>query len=210
MQMTHHLLYSYRRCPYAMRARMALVTAGIPCEVHEIVLRDKPPHMLEISPKGTVPVLQTLDGQVIDESLDIMRWALGQNDPAGWLILDLDEMASLIEQNDDAFKAALDRYKYPGRFEGEDCSTARGQALEVLSQWNERLLRHDHLCGDPVSMADIAIFPFVRQFANVDRAWFDSLEMEPLQRWLSGHLEGELFKTIFKKQKDSQYNLLPL
>jgi glutathione S-transferase len=207
-QTSHNILYSYRRCPYAMRARMALVSAGVQCKVHEIVLRDKPPHMIEISPKGTVPVLQMAGGQVIDESLDIMLWALKLNDPQGWLAHDDNEVNDLITRNDGVFKAALDRYKYPDRFEGEDCSDAREQGVDILAGLNARLKNNKNLCGDTVSMLDIAIFPFIRQFANIDRKWFDALDLKPLQGWLAEHLESDVFQSIFKKQKDSPYNLL--
>lgn len=203
--MTHHILYSYRRCPYAMRARMALVQANIQCDVHEINFKDKPAHMLEISPKGTVPVFSTLDGDVIDESLDIMHWALKQNDPNAWLHQDA---ASLIEENDGSFKGALDRYKYANRFPDEDCSDAREQGLIFLQKLNERLSSQKQLIGDQITMADIAIFPFVRQFANVDRSWFDALDLRPLQKWLKEHLDSDLFLSVFKKQKDTPYSLL--
>jgi glutathione S-transferase len=203
--MKHHLIYSYRRCPYAMRARMALVQAQIQCEVYEIDFKDKPAHMLEISPKGTVPVLSIVEGQVIDESLDIMYWALKQNDPDCWLDCDV---SNLIAENDGVFKRALDRYKYPNRFPDEDCSKAREQGGAFLLKLNERLQNHKQLMAEKITIADIAIFPFVRQFANIDRAWFDALDIKPLQQWLATHLESELFKQIFQKRKETPYLLL--
>ncbi|NQZ13702.1 MAG: glutathione S-transferase [Alphaproteobacteria bacterium] len=201
-----HLLYSYRRCPYAMRARIALLSARIQCEVHEINFRDKPEHMLKISPKGTVPVLRLNDGKVIDESRDIVMWALSQNDPNAFLH-DGGAVGKLVDDNDGWFKRALDRYKYPDRFPDEDCSNAREQGLEFLQALNERLMNTDHLLSNVVSVADICIFPFVRQFANVDREWFDALEIKPLQKWLDGHLNSDLFLHIFRKQKETPYAL---
>lgn len=203
-----NILYSYRRCPYAMRARMALVAAGIQCEVHEIDFRDKPAHMIEISAKGTVPVLQRTDSTVIDESIDIMKWALEKNDAQGWLKCDLEEAFLLIAENDGPFKAALDRYKYPNRFEGENCSGARDDGERFLAKLNEAISRSGQVMGQVISIADIAIFPFIRQFANVDRDWFDALPYKPIQVWLSEHLESDIFKHIFKKHKDSPYSLI--
>lgn len=198
------ILYSYSRCPYAMRARMALVSAGVQCEVHEIDFKKKPAAMLAISPKGTVPVLHLAESAVIEESLDIMRWALAQNDPQNWMVAD----EALIAENDGAFKAALDRYKYPNRFPEEDCSNARAQALAFLEKLNALLETQNHLSGDDVGVVDIAIFPFVRQCANVDRAWFDDLPLAALQKWLAGHLASDLFKHIMKKHKASPHSLL--
>lgn len=201
----NHLLYSYRRCPYAMRARMALIFANIQCDVMEIDFKNKPQAMLDISPKGTVPVLQTTEGNVIDESLDIMHWALNQNDPNGLL---QDGANELIAQNDGPFKAALDRYKYPNRFPDEDCSHARDTALEFIESLDDRLKSMPQLLGDTISVADIAIFPFIRQFANVDKKWFDKLPYEAVQNWLNNHLESPLFTKVIQKQKANPYPLL--
>lgn len=207
--MDSHLLYSYRRCPYAMRARMALLSARIQCDVHEVDFKNKPAHMLEISPKATVPVLQIMDGQVIDESLDIVFWALEQNDPAGLLRHDLELAGQLIAENDGPFKAALDRYKYPGRFEGEDCSHAREDGLAFAEKLDGILEQSGgELMGAEISVADICIFPFIRQFANVDRAWFDALALPRLQAWLHRHIESDLFQRVFKKQGETPYMLL--
>ena len=202
------LLYSFRRCPYAMRARMALVSAGVQCDVIEVDFKDKPDHLLEISPKGTVPVLQTIDGQVIEESLDVMRWALSNSDPEGWLDCDLDDAFDLINYNDGDFKKALDRYKYPNRYPDEDCSGARNMGEVFLTQLNERLNAHNYLMGDNLTITDVAIFPFIRQFANTDREWFDALDLKPLQGWLQQRLESELFQKIVKKQKEDRYLLI--
>ncbi len=183
-----------------MRARMAVYQAGIDHEHREVVLRDKPAHMLEISPKGTVPVLQPEPGSVLEESLDIMFWALEQHDPAGWLNCDRDAATSLIAENDGAFKAALDRYKYPNRFPDENTSGARVDG-EAFLQKLDTLLNSNGggLMAAGTRLADIAIFPFIRQFANTDREWFDALPYPALQSWLSGHLDSDLFKTVMKK-----------
>ncbi len=196
------LLYSFRRCPYAMRARMGLFAANKQVELREIVLRAKPAHMLEISPKATVPVLLLMDGQVIDESLDIMLWALGNNDPQGWLQPDkekLDDMLALIAELDGSFKHHLDHYKYASRYEGADAVAHRSMALVALAPLCARLERTTQLFGERVSLADIALFPFVRQFANTDRDWFDDQAPHCLKNWLVGHETSDLFANIFLK-----------
>ena len=199
------VLYSYRRCPYAMRARMALWCAEIAVDIREISLRDKPPEMLAISPKGTVPVLHCADGQVIDQSLDIMRWALQQYDPLGWLRWEEDSEAfarqeSLITCNDTTFKYWLDRYKYAERYPEFDQTYYRHQALscqlEVLEQ---RLSQSAFLGGETADLSDVALFPFVRQFAAVDASWFDASPYSATRQWLRGWVESELFKKIMAK-----------
>lgn len=202
------VLYNYRRCPYAMRARMCLISARIQCNVIDVDFKNKPEHMLEISPKGTVPVLQTMQGDVIDESRAIIIWALSQNNPEGWFDCDKDQADMLIDENDGVFKAALDLYKYPNRFPDEDCSDAREKGLVFLTTLNERLRQYPQLMGDKVTVVDICIFPFIRQFANVDKSWFDTLDLKPLHAWLQGHLESDRFKCIMKKHERSPYLLL--
>lgn len=200
--MTRPILYSFRRCPYAMRARLALSSAGLECRLREVVLRDKPAAMLDASPKGTVPVLQLPDGKVIDESLDVMMHALGAADPEGLLAPgegDLDEMLALIAACDGPFKYHLDRYKYPDRYEGAVAEDHRTAGLAFLLTLNERLSSRDQLFGARISLADLAVMPFVRQFANTDRAWFDAEDLPHLQRWLAGHLESSRFKSIMPK-----------
>jgi len=197
MSNTHHL-YSFRRCPYAMRARMALNYANISLTIQDIELKNKPVAMLEHSPKGSVPVLVLSDNHVIDESLDIMIWALKQHDPNGWLA-HLDQSQELIKQNDGEFKRALDRYKYPNRYPDEDCSQARNIGSEFLIHLNERLEKQPFLNGEHITLADIAIFPFVRQFAHVDKDWFSTYPWKPLSTWLNNHLESDLFKKIMDK-----------
>ena len=179
---------------------MALFVSGIDLEHREILLRDKPDAMLEASPKGTVPVIVQPDGTVIDESLDVMIWALKQNDPEDWLDGPA-EMMDLIAENDGPFKHHLDRYKYSVRYEDTDPEDHRAEGLRYLQNLNDRLSNKPQLFADQVRLADIAIFPFVRQFANTDRDWFDGLELEPLQTWLDGHLKSELFARIMKKHE---------
>jgi glutathione S-transferase len=193
------LLYTFRRCPYAMRARMALVISGTPVRVREVVLRDKPAAMLEASAKGTVPVLVLGDGTVIDESIDVMRWALAQNDPEGWLAPESD---GLIAEADGPFKSALDRYKYSNRYEDEAVVSEEQRALGLafLKDWDARLAAAGgQFFGAQRTLADVALFPFVRQFANTDRDWFDGLELPALQTWLAGHLDSELFTGVMSK-----------
>jgi len=200
----HPILYSFRRCPYAMRARMALHYAGVQCEVREVDLRHKPSTMLDISPKGTVPALQLPDGRVIDESLDIIRWALDQSDPAGWSRPDHKAMQLLIDQNDGHFKCHLDRYKYADRYGDRDGKTHFRQACDFLAGLEQRLAQTVFLFGDTASLADVALFPFVRQFAAVDRAAFVALPMPHLQQWLSGWLNDAWFTSIMVKQQPWQ------
>ena len=194
--MAEAVLYSFRRCPYAMRARMALHVSGLADEHREVVLRDKPAAMLEVSPKGTVPVLVTAEGEVLEESLDIMRHALAQNDPEGWL--DRGDPA-LVAANDGPFKHHLDRYKYASRYEDVDPEQHRASAVEILAELDRRLAASPYLCGDKRGFADIAIFPFVRQFANHDRERFDADLMAHLQAWLEVLVSSGLFAAIMTK-----------
>ena len=194
--MAEAILYSFRRCPYAMRARMALFISGVHYEHREVVLRNKPPEMLEVSPKGTVPVLVTKDGGVLEESLDIMRWALGRNDPEGWL--DRGD-AALVAANDGPFKYHLDRYKYATRYEDADPQEHGVKAADQLRAIEDRLAKSSYLCGETRGFADIAIFPFVRQFANADRDWFDARDLPRVQCWLDGLEGSDLFAAIMAK-----------
>ena len=195
------VLYSFRRCPYAMRARMALYQAGVQCEMVEVELKAKPAAMLALSPKGSVPVLQLLSGEVIDESLDIMRWALRQNDSAHWLPSSWVLTQALIDENDGEFKLNLDRYKYPQRYPGGNSLVARDKGLIFLHQLNTLLKGNAYLLGQQVSFVDIAIFPFVRQFANTNADWFADQSLPSLQRWLKTLLDSDLFKAIMEKNR---------
>ncbi len=185
------VLYSFRRCPYAMRARLALAAAGITVEIREILLRDKPPSLLEASPKATVPVL-LLPARVIDESYDIMLWALAKADPEGWLAGRDD---ALIAALDGPFKAALDRYKY-GK---DDVEAARETASAFLQQLDTTLKGQPALSGAELGLADMASLTFVRQFANVDRPWFDSQPWPHLRAWLDNFLASPRFAAIMRK-----------
>lgn len=207
---SHPILYSFRRCPYAMRGRLAVARSGLNVELREIVLRNKPAHMMEISPKGTVPVLLTPMGNVVDESLDIMHYALNRHDPDEWLAANEETTNFLIKRNDNEFKKALDRYKYPNRYEGEDCSNMFEKGAEVLEDLNTRLEKNGSLVEDYDTLADFAIFPFIRQFAHVDKDRFYALPLPHLHRWLKRHLDSDLFKTIMKKYDPWQDGDAPL
>ncbi len=183
------LLYSFRRCPYAIRARMSIVRENIQVELREVVLRDRPEHMMEISPKGTVPVLLLKDGTLIEESLEIMQHVLG------WTLSE--EEQHWVSRNDDEFKFHLDRYKYPNRYEGVDEIEQRSAASSYLMDLDARLVSQP-----PISEAlSDALFPFVRQFANHDRTWFDAQEWGNVLTWLNENLESEPFKKCMKKYK---------
>lgn len=190
------ILYSFRRCPYAMRARMAVAVSGTPVELHEVVLRDKPAEMLEASPKGTVPVLVLPDGRVLEESLDIMRWALSQCDPEDWL---RHHDQNIVSASDGPFKQALDRYKYPHRYDLPDGTAHRDAALVHLGDLNDRLAAAPYLGGAQPAFTDIALFPFVRQFAATDAEWFAALPVPALQDWLSALVGSDLFVSIMTR-----------
>ena len=196
------ILYSFRRCPYAMRARMALDQSGQVCRLREVDFKNKPVHMVEISPKATVPVLVLDSGEVVDESLDIMLWTLGRHDSESWLSPgngSLDDMLELIEEADGPFKTHLDRFKYHTHYDGVNRNEERDQAVKFLSGLDARIARNGQLFGPEPALADIAIFPFVRQFANVERSWFDDLEMTGLHGWLASHLASNRFQRIMCK-----------
>ncbi|KCV82361.1 hypothetical protein ATO10_08222 [Actibacterium atlanticum] len=191
------ILYSFRRCPYAMRARLALVSAGITCELREVVLRDKPAELIAASPKATVPVLVVGD-QVIDESRDIMLWALNRNDPEHWLDMPA-EGHVLIDQIEGPFKLALDRYKYASRHPELDPMEQRQIAANVLRGFDARLNGQDWLFGDAPTLADMATITFVRQYAMTDKNWFDAQPWTNLSRWLETFIASPRFLTIMGK-----------
>jgi len=202
------VLYSFRRCPYAMRARLALAASGEPYELREVVLRDKPAELLAASPKGTVPVLVLTDGTIIDQSLDVMLWALRRNDPEDWLSpprASIDEMLALIAGNDGDFKRHLDRYKYPNRYPEESAGDAQAFAQQHRSEgaaWLAKLdgmLAEGWLFGARASLADMALLPFVRQFAHTDAAWFAAQGWPRLQAWLAGFEAGALYASVMGK-----------
>ncbi|MDR6915680.1 glutathione S-transferase [Pseudomonas sp. 3296] len=195
-------LYSFRRCPYAMRARMALRYSGVAVDIVEVSLKAKPAEMLALSNKGTVPVLNA-DGRVIDESLAIMHWALAQNDPQDWLLKDdpagQAQITALIEANDQVFKVHLNRYKYAERYPEQPMEVYRAQGEVFLRQLDEWLQGREYLLAAHPSLADVALLPFVRQFAHVDREWFTQTPYVRLQEWLQRFLESDLFTGVMQK-----------
>ncbi|WP_022653174.1 glutathione S-transferase [Aquaspirillum serpens] len=211
MTTTRPLLYSYRRCPYAMRARTSLLIANIEFDIHEIVLKDKPAAMLAASPKGTVPVLCLPDGTVIDQSWDIIQWAL-QNVPHWWQAAQSADNLALLHTNDGEFKYHLDRYKYPERFsDSQGREVHRQQAMECLLQpLAIRLSANPFLGGEQPCATDIAIFPFVRQFAAIDPVWFAEQPLPALHQWLSYWLTSPLFLRCMAKTPSQQTIKFPL
>ena len=199
------LLYSFRRCPYAMRARMAVAYSGVQVELIEVSLKAKPPEMLERSPKGTVPVL-VLDDQVLEQSLDIMRWALAQNDPDDWSMASDPEaqrqIADLIAENDSRFKTDLDHYKYAVRYPEFTQAVYRARGEVFLNKLEGLLKDRDFLVTDHLTLADIALAPFVRQFCGVDPDWFWQAPYPRLQGWLTRFLESTLFTRVMQKIRD--------
>jgi glutathione S-transferase len=194
------ILYSFRRCPYAIRARMALHKAGIAWEHREVSLKNKPAQMLAVSGKGTVPVLCQPDGTMMDESFDIMNWALQQRDPDNWLQVDMARLMPLIEQNDHGFKASLDRYKYHVRYPQFSQLDYRQQGEQFLKSLEQLLVQSGAgLLASRITLADVAIFPFIRQFAGVDRDWFDGSDYQHLVQWLRLMETSEDFLAVMQK-----------
>ena len=193
-------MYSFRRCPYAIRARMALKYAGIEVGIREVKLSNKPKELIVASEKATVPVLVTDSGKVIDESLEIMLWALEQSDCDNWLKPDSQQpIFNLIQHNDFEFKPILDGYKYPQKSEVGDPLFYRTQALVFLEELNAKLLDSQFLFSDSPCLADIAIFPFIRQFYMVDKEWFMQSKFNWLIDWLEYFLQSPLFLSVMKK-----------
>jgi len=197
LDVSRPVLYSFRRCPYAMRARLAILASGLKVELREIVLREKAPEFLASSPKGTVPVLVT-PSAVIDESLELMLWALNRSDSESWLAMS-EEGYEWIARCDGPFKTALDHTKYAVRYPDLDPEQERQRAAEFLVDLNLQLAKSDWLFGSKCTLADMAIVPFVRQFANSDRGWFDAQPWPNLQRWLSVFLASDRFANIMTK-----------
>jgi len=194
------ILYSFRRCPYAIRARLGLMVAQQQVVYREVLLRDKPAALRIASPKATVPVLVLSDGRVVDESLDILYWALQKNDPQQWLHSDTETTKQWIDENDTSFKGHLDRYKYADRFPEKTQTEYRQQGEVFLQKLEVQLAVHNFLLGDQMGLVDAAIFPFIRQFAFVDKAWFDQSPYPCLQRWLEGWLSSDMFLSVMKKR----------
>jgi glutathione S-transferase len=196
------VLYSFRRCPYAMRARLALQASGQSCVLREVVLAQKPMALLEASSKATVPVLVLPDGGVLEQSLDIMQWALQRNDPWAWLPASdsaKQQCAQDIADNDGPFKHRLDRYKYPHRFGLPDGRADRDAAAIWLRQWEHRLQSQTALAGDQWGLTDAALAPFVRQFAHTDALWFAAQPWPALQHWLATFEDSGLFAAVMDK-----------
>ena len=199
------VLYSFRRCPYAMRARLALHVSGAAYEHREVVLKNKPAHMLSLSPKGTVPVLwlrSAAGDQVLEQSLDIMLWALRDQDPLGWLPASdagIADVMALIAHNDGPFKRQLDRYKYPNRSGLASGLADRDEAALWLHTLDARLGAQPFLAGEHFGLADAAIAPFVRQYAHTDPAWFAAQRWGPLAAWLAAFEGSALFESVMHK-----------
>ena len=198
----HPVFWSFRRCPYAMRARLAVFSAGIQVELREILLRDKPEAFLKASPKGTVPVVELVDGTVLEESRDVMQWALAQNDPDGWLDVqhrDPDGTAAFLDALDGPFKTHLDRYKYASRFDPEAALKHREEGAAMLAKFDSKLATQPSLSGTKNGLLDFATLPFVRQFRIADPVWFDTQPWPHLHHWLRDFLASRQFASVMKK-----------
>ena len=203
------VLYSFRRCPYAMRARLAILASRVTCEVREVALRNKPAELLAASPKATVPVLVLPNGKVIEQSLEIMRWALAGHDPQHWLMPqteNFEAVLALISVNDGQFKHHLDRYKYPNHYRLEHAGAEqafalvhRASASEWLLMLESRLSCLPWLFGESCSLADMAIAPFVRQFARTDADWFSLQPWPHLGAWLARWTSADSFAQMMEK-----------
>ena len=192
------ILYSFKRCPYAMRARLALKLANIQCELREVRLNNKPKHMLEVSPKGTVPIL-ILEDKIIDESIEIINWALDQNN------IFKDNISSeqikiteqIIDIFDNKFKYHLDRYKYSNRYENADKKFHQKECLDILIDFEKVISDGNWFFGNELNKLDISILPFLRQFRIADPHWFDSLKQIPkIQNLLYNFLDSNLLNQI--------------
>ena len=210
------ILYSFRRCPYAIRARLAIKVSGLDVELREIKLSNKPTELLDCSPKGSVPVLLLPNGKVIDESKDIMEWALNQSDLNDWLTDDVavqQKVEDLIDYNDNEFKKYLDLYKYADRYPEKSVEYYRQQGEVFLEKLECELNKTKFILKDDITFVDMAIFPFVRQFAFVDKDCFDKSKYNKLKKWLESLLETSLFNNFMKKyplwsKEDNNFTLL--
>ena len=207
------ILYTFRRCPYAMRARFAIRSSKIIVEVREIKLQEKPSEFLKSSPKGTVPVLITNSGEVLEESFDIINWSLNKNDPDKWLAkgkLENQEIKKILDDLENKFKPNLDKYKYPSRFLHIDQYLYRDKNLYFLKKLNSYLENNNSLNCEYLTLLDYAIFPFIRQFKNVDQEWFNKLNFGFLNNWINQIIDSEDFSSIMKKFKKWEPNDLPI
>lgn len=211
MSLTYPILYSFRRCPYAVRSRLALQISKQVYELREVSLKNKPPELLQASPKGTVPVLIDIDGRIIDESIDIMLWALTKHDPENWLIPQygtLLNIKELISQFDQGFKYHLDRYKYPNRFQDIDPMPHfhRQKCVLYLQRLEQKLTENTYLFGNHITLADMAIAPFVRQFAHTDQEWFNQQPWSHVHKWLDTLINSELYVQVMAKNPPTIMN----
>ncbi len=199
------VLYSLRNCPFAMRARMAIYRSQLPVLLRDIVLKDKPAEMLMASPKGTVPVLITSDGMVIDESIEVMLWALSQNDPADLLLREdenqFDEMRRLIHQFDSEFKPCLEAYRAAKRYHEPNLTECRAACEQHIAQLEQGLSKHTFLLAERESLADLALLPFIRQFARVERQWYLQSPYPKLRQWLDRYLQSKMFSKVMTKHE---------
>ena len=207
------ILYTFRRCPYAMRARLAIKASGVIVEIREVKLKNKPEELLNISPKATVPVLYISSKKIIDESLDIMKWALEINDPLKLLEqekLNKIEVHNTLNKLENDFKQNLDRYKYSSRFDQPNPELYRDKNLKILNEFNNLLQHNKGIYSSHLSLLDYAIFPFIRQFRNVNSVWFDSLELKFLKSWLYELIDSDEFSSIMKKNLIWEPNQKPI
>ena len=207
------ILYSFRRCPYAIRARLAIQTSKIFVELREIKLQNKPLDFLQFSPKGTVPVLILDSENILDESMDIICWALKTNDPKNWLAkgqLNQTEINIILNTLEYDFKKNLDKYKYPSRYDNINKNYYRNKNLKFLNHLNNLLTMNKGFNCSHLSMIDYAIFPFVRQFRNVDKKWFDSLNLTFLNKWLFQLIDSNDFLSIMKKYELWEPKQIPI
>ena len=207
------ILYTFRRCPYAMRARLAIKASGVIVEIREVKLKNKPEELLNISPKATVPVLYISSKKIIEESLDIMKWALEINDPLKLLEqvkLNKIEVHNTFNKLENDFKQNLDRYKYSSRFDQPNPELYRDKNLRILNQFNNLLQHNKGIYSSHLSLLDYAIFPFIRQFRNVNSIWFDSLELKFLKSWLYELIDSDEFSSIMKKNLIWEPNQKPI
>ena len=207
------IFYIFRRCPYTMRARFAIRSSQIIVEVREIKLQEKPSEFLKSSPKGTVPVLITNSGEVLEESLDIINWALNRNDPDKWLAkgkLESHKIAKLLDDLGNKFKPNLNKYKYPNRFSWIDQFLYREKNLCFIEKLNSYLEKNKPLNCGHLTLLDYAIFPFFRQFRNVDQQWFEKLNFIFLNKWINQIIDSQDFSSIMKKLKKWEPNDVPI
>ena len=207
------ILYTFRRCPYAMRARLAIKASRLIVEIREVKLKNKPEELLNISPKATVPVLYISSKKIIEESLDIMKWALEINDPLKLLEqekLNRIEVHNTLNKLENDFKQNLDRYKYSSRFDQPNPELYRDKNLKILNEFNNLLQHNKGIYSSHLSLLDYAIFPFVRQFRNVNSVWFDSLELKFLKSWLYELIDSDEFLSIMKKYEIWKPNQKPI